>query len=521
MRWSKAKGLVVVGLILSLAAAAMAADWYWGLPEGLKTNYVGTPTCAKCHQSQNQLWLGSHHERAMDHATEKSVLGDFQNAKLEHKSWRTGESYGITSTMFKRDGKFFINTEGPDGKLHDYEIKFTFGLTPLQQYLVEMDGGRLQALSVAWNTVKKEWFLLDMEGDHVRPDDPLLSALHWTGRGMNWNHMCADCHSTNLEKKYDLATRTFHTSYSEINVACEACHGPGSIHVQLAESKSMFWDRQYGYGLAKLKQTDTKPQIETCAKCHSRRHVVEPNQRPGDEYLDHYIPELLDTHVYHADGQIQPTEEAYVYGSFLQSKMYRKGVRCTDCHDPHTTRVKADGNLLCAKCHVPAKYDSPSHHFHKAGSTGAKCVECHMPATTYMLVDPRLDHSIRIPRPDLTVSLKQKYNQDVPNACNRCHTKPTETPAWAAEKVRTWFPPKPKPEPHYGEVFAGGRVRDPAALNQLEKIANNEQRENYGPIVLQSNLKLAGRYGNEQCEEVVKRALSDPEPLVRFAATRS
>ena len=91
---------------------------------------------------EHAAWSGSHHDLAMQIADEKSVLGNFSNAKFS--------SAGVASTFFKRDGKFFVNTDGPDGKVADFEIKYTFGVTPLQQYLIELPGGRLQAFGIAW-----------------------------------------------------------------------------------------------------------------------------------------------------------------------------------------------------------------------------------------------------------------------------------------------------------------------------------------------------------------------------------
>lgn len=516
-----------------LLASGLCADWYVGLPPGREATFVGVQKCATCHPAQFNEWKGSNHDRAMEVATEATVLGDFNDHLFEHKNPRTGEHYGDTSRLFKRDGKFYINTEGPHGEMQDFEIKYTYGVAPLQQYLVELDRGKMQALSVAWDTSKKEWFLLDVEGERIHPGDP----LHWTNRALNWNHMCADCHSTNVVKNYDVASGKFNTTYSEINVGCEACHGPGSIHVELAESRSLFWDRHYGYGLAKLKGTSTKAQLETCAKCHSRRQTIAEHQRAGDELLDHYIPEMLDTATYHPDGQILPAEEAYEYGSFLQSKMYRKGIRCSDCHNPHSTKLIAQGNALCNRCHTKSTetgvvFDSPAHTFHPIGSKGAQCVECHMPQTNYMLVDPRRDHSIRIPRPDVSVQLKKQYGVDVPNACNRCHKpadakpagdKPDGDAAWAAAKIDEWYGPKRKElrqkHPHFGMAIAGGRALDPTAIADLIALSEPKQKENVGPIVRASAVRLLGRYDTEATQKAVAAALADPEPLVRYAAT--
>ena len=130
------------------------------------------------------------------------------------------------------------------------------------------------------------------------------------------------------------------------------------------------------------------------------------------------------------DGKIQ--DEVYVYDSFLQSKMYAAGVTCTDCHNPHTLKRKSEGDKVCSKCHSEEKYTATSHHKHKKGSTGSSCVSCHMPARTYMGIDSRNDHSFRIPRPDVSVEMKE-----VPNACNLCHKD--KDAQWATDAMKKWY----------------------------------------------------------------------------------
>jgi tetratricopeptide (TPR) repeat protein len=426
VRWIGLGALLLVGV----AGAAVWADWYYGLPETAEAQFVGRQSCIQCHQPQHDRWTGSHHDLAMDHATEQTVLGDFNNAELTH--------YGVTSHMFRRDGRFFINTEGPDGKLADFEVKYVLGVTPLQQYMVEFDRpadmpenevARLQVLRVSWDTKAKKWFHLDPPDvkEKLAPDDD----LHWTGIAQRWNNMCADCHTTNLHKNFDVASGVYHTTFSEIDVSCETCHGPGSLHVQLAKAPSLFWDRQRGYALARLKDPlNNRPQIETCAHCHARRTIVQAGAAGGCNFYDYFDNGLLTSATYHADGQI--LDEVYEFGSFVQSKMYHKGIRCTDCHDPHSVRLKFEGNQVCTSCHQHpvAKYDTPAHHRHPAGSQGAQCVNCHMPPTTYMAVDPRRDHSFRVPRPDLSVKL------GTPNSCTGCHVRDERLPGDQGSGVR-------------------------------------------------------------------------------------
>jgi len=477
----------------------------------------------------------------MDVATPETVLGNFDQQQFDY--------HGLVSRFSREGDKFFVTTDGPDGKPCRFEVSYTFGVEPLQQYMVQMESGRIQVLPFAWDTKAKRWFhLYQDETRPVRHDDP----LHWTQPGQNWNHVCADCHSTNLQKGYDNATDTFYTTYSEIDVSCEACHGPGSMHVELAEKKWFFWDRNHGYGLAKLKGPDASAQLDACARCHSHRSSIYPGFHAGGKFLDHYLPALLDTGLYHDDGQID--EEVYEYGSFHQSLMHRKGVRCTDCHDPHTTKVKFQGNRLCTECHLPAKYDTPLHHHHQAGGAGAQCVECHMPTKKYMVVDPRRDHSLRVPRPDLSVKL------GTPNACTGCHLhekksgQADEYPKlvaaareddakakerlralddWAAQHVAKWFGPKRHDDPHYAVALAGamrGRLDgldkplDRAA--ELDRIASQlvaltKRTGEVSAIVRASAVSLMPQYPSAETLAATKAALKDRDPLVRLAAARN
>jgi Flp pilus assembly protein TadD len=470
-----------------------------------KIQFVENATCATCHSKQYKEWLGSHHEQAMQVATDETVLGKFDDTSFAH--------FGVTSRFFKKDDRFFVHTEGADGKLGDFEIKYTFGVEPLQQYLIEFPRGRLQGLTVAWDTERKRWFHLYPD-EKISHDDP----LHWTGLYQNWNGQCAACHSTNLKTNYDLEADTFKTTWSEVNVSCQACHGPGESHVRWAQAQKDGASTKYeNRGLvADLKSTDSRSEAESCARCHSRRHAMGDHFKHGTPLMDTYVPALLTEELYHADGQI--LEEVYVYGSFLQSKMFQSGVRCSDCHNPHTLKPVRGDNALCTQCHsgtpnpkfgtLAAKdYDSKQHHFHETGSPGAQCVNCHMPSRTYMVVDPRRDHSFRVPRPDLSVKL------GTPNACNDCHRD--KKAQWANDVMRGWYGPKEQP-PHFAEAFAAGRAGKPMALPKLMAVATDTKQPG---IIRATALDLLPQYGSPGTAAMAS-ALRDGDPLLRRTALR-
>ena len=417
-----------------------------------------------------------------------SVAGDFSGAVFQQ---------GDRLTEFSQaDGRYLIHTEGPDGRMARHQVRYAFGVAPLQQYLLPLPGGRLQAFGLAWDTAQGRWFDLH-PGEGADPEDP----LHWTGLGLNWNFMCADCHSTAVVKGYDAETRSYDTSFAELSVGCEACHGPGSIHA--AGGRAMGQGTALGQGAA-------------CAPCHSRRSQLREGFAPDRSYFDHYLPALLDAGLYHADGQI--LDEVYVYGSFLQSPMHQAGVTCGHCHEPHSAQLRVAGDALCTNCHNEAgrpdfptlslgRYDHPQHHLHRAESPGARCVNCHMPARTYMLIDDRRDHSLRIPRPDLQAST------DAPDPCTGCHQD--RSAGWAAKVLEAASGP-PKAD-HFGPVFAAARLGQPRAEAPLAAIAQNADLP---PIVRGTALALLSAYGRGVGSLALEKGLKDAEPLVRIGALR-
>ena len=182
------------------------------------TAFVGSKTCQSCHAKEYQDWQISDHFKAMEAPNDSTVLGNFNDQVLK--------ADGVNSKFFKKDGNYFINTQGEDGLNHDYKVKYTFGYFPLQQYLIEFPGGRLQSTRASWDSRDKKWF-----HQYAQQNIPSHDWLHWTGNGQNWNTMCASCHSTNLQKNYDIETDAYKTSFHEINVSCESCHGAGKSHV--------------------------------------------------------------------------------------------------------------------------------------------------------------------------------------------------------------------------------------------------------------------------------------------------
>ena len=479
-------------------------------------DFVGASACKGCHQAEFEAWQGSDHDLAMQEANEHTVLGDFNNTKFKHGA--------VESTFFKRDGKFMVRTDGPDGQLTDYPITYTFGVKPLQQYLIAFPGGRYQALSIAWDSRPKaeggqRWF-------HLYPKDKMdhTDQLHWTGRYQNWNMECAECHSTNLKKGYDAATDSYKTTFNEINVACESCHGPASQHVEWAkhaqppysgDDKGLAvklqsnwqaaWKQAEGNVTAHREQPAGEELINTCWACHARRSTLVEGSLPGLPLEDSHHPALLTQPTYYADGQQR--DEDYTWGSFRQSKMFQNGVTCMDCHEPHSLKLRAEGNALCTRCHNAAKFDTEQHHFHKQDSKGAQCMDCHAPEQNYMVNDGRHDHSFRLPRPDLSLSLGS------PNACTQCHQK--NKPEWAAATLDKWYGKAWRERPHYGMVLQAGATQGLKALPELLELAQDSASP---AIVRATALTLVAPLMTPELLTFARQQLKDPDPSVRIAA---
>jgi predicted CXXCH cytochrome family protein len=481
--------------------------------------YAGSQACAACHPAEHKAWMGSHHAQAMSVATPETVRGDFSGQNVEIA--------GASGRFFKQDGQFMVETEGSDGKLEIFRVSHTFGLEPLQQYLVSFPDGRLQALPWAWDARPKaeggqKWF--HVYGDQpIPPGDP----LHWTGRQQTWNFMCAECHSTALNKNYDAATNTYRTIFSEISIGCESCHGPAAGHLTWAARSPRAQDPNQGFAdtIPKRPPADWKPDpatgspaggvsrpagdsVELCARCHARRATLSEDWKPGKNLAQTHASAYLTQNLFEADGQMR--DEVFNDQVFKQSRMYARGVACIDCHDPHSGKLKAEGAEICSQCHDIAKFADAKHTGHKPSPGAPDCIACHMPARTYMVVDRRHDHSFRIPRPDLTLKA------GTPNACNDCHKD--KSAQWAEDALTKWQGPRRKGFQTYAEAFQLARAGDPQARALLIALAQNPV---VPAIARGTALVELAAFPSAASAAATRESLRDPDPVVRIAALRN
>ncbi len=473
-----------------------------------KETHLSNKQCISCHKQSQHDWNQSDHAKSMAIADKTTVLANFDNVKVEH--------YGQKAHFLVKGG-FYQVTISYDDKITTYPIIYTFGHFPLQQYLVETEQGKLQVLPFAWDSRAKEeggqrWYH-NYSHEEIRPED----RLHWRQPLQNWNGMCADCHSDGLIRQYNPEMNGFNSQFDNINVGCLSCHGDMSEHANKSTNRNVVadtisnkhptgkWLRSIGEKTAHWegKKRDNRF-MDGCFACHSLRTSLTDGITPKAAFLDQFTPQLLSSPNYHADGQIK--EEVYVYGSFLQSKMFTAGVNCLDCHDKHTMKLKFEGNTTCLQCHGAETYNAKSHHQHEEMSEGAQCVNCHMPTNRYMGVDDRRDHSFKIPRPDLSIQFS------TPNACTQCHIEKTNQ--WAVESLEEWH----------------GKPNALSKNKQLLMALNNGQAinlEDHLSIIADEDLDVISRASALQMlsfttpslsGEVLKPYLTHQESLFRLSA---
>lgn len=475
-----------------------------------KLNGVSNQQCTDCHQQQQQSWQKSDHSKSMAVADNKSVLANFDNVDVKH--------YGQKAHFFIKDKQYQVTISYGD-KTDTYPIKYTFGYFPLQQYLVETEQGKLQVLPFAWDSRDKaqggqRWYH-NYQHEDIRPED----RLHWRQPLQNWNGMCADCHSDGLVRNYNSEQNTFNSQFDNINVGCLSCHGNMSEHINQSTKRKVGidvtsvehptgqWLRSLGEKTAHW-QGDKRDNtfMDNCFACHSLRSPLTDGFKANTPFLEQFSPTLLAAPMYHADGQIK--EEVYVYGSFLQSKMFKAGVNCLDCHDKHTMKLKVEDNGLCLQCHGSDVYNVKSHHQHQEESTGAQCVNCHMPTNRYMGVDDRRDHSFKIPRPDLSSTF------NTPNACIGCHKdKPNE---WAKTNLEKWHG-KPKSLSQSKHLLMRLNTGQLLSLpDHLTIIADDK----LDVISRATAIQLLSFTTSSLNANVLTPYLIHPEPLIRLSAVK-
>ncbi len=421
-------------------------------PSAAAASYAGSGVCGSCHEAEFRAWRGSHHA----HAERQLELP----ADVTAFDAKTADAYpGAVFHAGVAEPGPFVEVQGASGKLERLGPVRWIGVDPLRQLLIQGEAGRLQALDVAYDPAKRDWFSI-FGNEQRQPGE----WGHFTGRGMNWNSNCASCHNTDLRKGYQPENESYQTTYQELGVGCESCHGPQLAHVEA-------YRNQRAPAPHHAAALTAERWLDTCGSCHSRRSDLTGNFRPGHAFADDFALEIPGSSAaFYADGQVN--EEAYELTSFLSSRMHQAGVTCQDCHEPHSSQLRFPDDQLCLQCHGNGVRNAPridpaAHTFHKPSSTGSRCVNCHMPLTRYMQRHGRRDHGFTIPDPLLTLEL------GIPNACNRCHAD--KSAAWAEHAAALRYGQRlERATRRRARLLAKGEHADPSAKKGLLELLSRE-----------------------------------------------
>ncbi len=468
-------------------------------------------TCVACHAEIHAGWAKSDHALANRPLDAEHDREAFQ----KHPVITDGGSKFELAWPTDAAGQPAMNEVMPDGTKRAFTPAAVLGWKPLRQMLLPSEGGRLQPTDLAYDPAKKEWF--NTFGQEGRRHG---EWGHWTGRGMNWNSMCAHCHMTGYQKNYDATKDAYASTWVEHGVGCIQCHGAlPSDHASKYASKT----KKASEGFDSAIMGDRKRAMETCAPCHARNELLTDTFQPGASYHDHYRITLpVQPGVYWPDGQQR--DEDFNWTSVLISRMGHAGVTCMDCHDPHTNKMilPTENNQLCLQCHAAPGRQQPNgtlatvidplvHSHHAPDTPGSRCVDCHMPTTSYMQRAPRHDHGWLKPDPLLTKEL------NIPNACSRCHAdKPIDTliaatDAWYGEKMNSRQRARAR-------AVDAAQTGKPGATDQLLAALNGEDIPAWRATLLQ----LAAPDAAQRADVVAagRQALVAADPLERAAGVQ-
>ena len=459
-------------------------------------DYAGSASCRECHAEAHQKWAGSHHAEA-----ERLVQTNRDRTAFDPaREFKHG-----TQKTFVQWHNGFAQIAGL-GLSHQWEtnsVARVIGEDPLRQFLIAFPGGRFQVQEASYDPRSNEWFNVFGAEDR-QPGE----WGHWTGRGMNWNSMCAACHNTRVQKNYDAASDSYHTTMSEPTVSCEACHGPLKAHVE--------WQKKYGGTNDPAFPKLSREQVfNMCESCHARRADLTGDFVPGDKFDDHFELATADaSELFYPDGQIH--DEDYEATAFLGSKMQHAGLTCLDCHPRSLHMAKLHGNALCMQCHKGGFPKAPAiipteHSHHADGSAGNECANCHMPQTVYMQRHSRHDHGFTIPDPLLTKQF------GVPNACNRCHAdKSTD---WSLTNIIAWYGDKMQRHTRErAQIIARARNGEESSRTNLVRLLQTEEIPYWRAVA--ANL-LGGWVIDPNVTAALLQGLNDTNAMVRSACVRS
>jgi predicted CXXCH cytochrome family protein len=411
------------------------------------SDYLGSQSCARCHDVEHTQWKNSLHVKMTKSVAEATIVGDFRDGTrfADHD-----RSY----TFGTKGGKPYISIAFGDRAPETFTVDYTLGAKRYQGYLSTLPEGRIYVLPVFWHVASRRWV-------DWKEITPIPDGAHDIRQ--IWNQNCFNCHGTNIVQGYDIPTRQYRSTWTEMGIGCEACHGPGREHVGLMEawekdpaSKPKYdnssKNRQLSDTLKIFSTRSSEPRriYDTCAYCHGNKNNVFVGFKGGDNYADYALPFLISEPLpaFDYQGEFWPDGRPNRFNrpqALTLSGCFKAGaVTCTSCHVAHGARNEfslkvninqgRNGDALCTQCHTQPVYAGATlnqHTFHAPESTGSRCISCHMSDVNWRLLIRRRDHTFQPPVPENTAQF------GIPNACTTCHDH--RSPEWAAKQMDEWW----------------------------------------------------------------------------------
>ena len=430
--------------------------------------YLGSQSCARCHDVEHTQWKNSLHIKMTKPVAEATIVGDFRE-RTKFADHDRSYTFGM------KDGKPLVNVSFGGRQAEAFTVDYTLGAKRYQGYLTMLPEGGIYVLPVFWHIASKRW----VDWKEITPIPDGAHDLRQL-----WNANCFNCHGTNIVQGYDLNEKKYRSTWTEMGIGCEACHGPGRQHVAVMEAwekdpaskpqyDSSSKNRQLSDILKIFSTRSSEPRriYDTCAYCHGNKNNVFVGFKGGDSFADYALPFLISEPIPENDlqGEFWPDGRPNRFNrpqALTLSGCFKAGaVTCTSCHVAHGSRNEhslkvniyqgRNGDALCTQCHSEPKATRPSGHqavnpsgpqdlkpsfsgpglrahtFHAPESAGSRCISCHMSDVNWRLLIRRRDHTFQAPVPENTAQF------GIPNACTTCHDN--RSPEWAAKQMSEWW----------------------------------------------------------------------------------
>jgi len=418
--------------------------------------YLGSGACARCHDVEHTQWKNSLHIKMTKPIAEATIVGDFRDG-TKFADHDRAYTFGM------KDGRPFVSVSFGGRVPETFSVDYTLGAKRYQGYLATLPEGRIYVLPVFWHIASKRWV-------DWKEITPIPDGAH--GIRQIWNANCFNCHGTNIVQGYDVAGKKYQSTWTEMGIGCEACHGPGREHVALMDawekdpaSKPKYDNSSKNRQLSEIlkifsvKSSEPRRIYDTCAYCHGNKRNIFVGFKGGDRYADYAMPFLISDPIPENDlqGEFWPDGRPNRFNrpqALTLSGCFKAGaIACTSCHVAHGSRNEfslkvninqgRNGDALCTQCHSTPKAESrelkasftgpglEGHTFHKPDSAGSRCISCHMSDVNWRLLIRRRDHTFQPPVPENTAQF------GIPNACTTCHDD--RTPEWAAKQMNQWW----------------------------------------------------------------------------------